>query len=104
KLKPENKSKYIVSKSEDPRSQILFQESDHGVYYLEMDKEEIQPVIQEPHQLDNKVWSLEFDGSYCSFRSGACVVLISPEGKVHVHSFKLMFENTNNTAEYEAMS
>ncbi|KAH9293046.1 hypothetical protein KI387_041753 [Taxus chinensis] len=103
KLEPEKKSKYTVSKSEDPRSQILFQESDHGVYYLEMDKEDVQPVIQEPHQLDNKIWTLEFDGSCCSFGSGASVVLISPEGKVHAHSFKLMFENTNNTAEYEAL-
>ncbi|KAH9310558.1 hypothetical protein KI387_025593, partial [Taxus chinensis] len=81
KLEPEKKSKYTVSKSEDPRSQILFQESDNGVYYLEMDKEEIQPVIRESHQIDNKIWTLEFDGSCYSFGSGTGIVLISPEGK-----------------------
>ncbi|KAH9322862.1 hypothetical protein KI387_017501, partial [Taxus chinensis] len=35
--------------------------------------------------------------------SGAGVLLVSPEGCLHPFSFKLQFENTNNTAEYEAL-
>ncbi|KAH9328747.1 hypothetical protein KI387_000855, partial [Taxus chinensis] len=35
--------------------------------------------------------------------SGAGVLLISPEGCLYPFSFKLQFENTNNTAEYEAL-
>lgn len=31
------------------------------------------------------------------------MVLISPEEKIHPFSFKIQFENTNNTAEYEAL-
>ncbi|KAH9303078.1 hypothetical protein KI387_014661, partial [Taxus chinensis] len=44
-----------------------------------------------------------FDGSCSSASSGAGVVFISPEGKLHPSSFKLQFENTNNTIEYEAL-
>ncbi|KAH9305668.1 hypothetical protein KI387_010072, partial [Taxus chinensis] len=51
----------------------------------------------------NGVWTLEFDGSCSSTGSGAGVVLIAPRGKVHPFSFKFQFENTNNTAEYEAL-
>ncbi|KAH9292073.1 hypothetical protein KI387_042740, partial [Taxus chinensis] len=30
-------------------------------------------------------------------------LVVSPEGVLHPFSFKLQFENTNNTAEYEAL-
>ncbi|KAH9320393.1 hypothetical protein KI387_044493, partial [Taxus chinensis] len=55
--------------------------------------------IHEP----NVNWTLEFDGSCSSTGSGAGVVLTSLEGNIHPFSFKLYFENMNNTAEYEAL-
>ncbi|KAH9288795.1 hypothetical protein KI387_032912, partial [Taxus chinensis] len=51
----------------------------------------------------NGVWTLEFYGSHSSASFGAGVVLIAPRGKVHPLSFKLQFENTKNTTEYEAL-
>lgn len=51
----------------------------------------------------NELWSMEFDGSFSSSRSGVGVVLIRPHGKVIPYSFKLEFQNMNNTAEYEAL-
>ncbi|KAH9315761.1 hypothetical protein KI387_024388, partial [Taxus chinensis] len=105
KLEPEKKSRYTVTKSEDPRSQILFQESDRGVYFLETGKDIPEPELQpnpEPAKEEEKVWTLEFKGT-CSFGSGAGALLISPDHEIFPYSHKLMFENTNHTAEYEAL-
>ncbi|XP_057823611.2 uncharacterized protein LOC131035876 [Cryptomeria japonica] len=49
------------------------------------------------------VWTLEFDDSYSSTESGAGIVLISPKGNLFLFSFKLQFNNTNNTTEYESL-
>ncbi|XP_059067103.1 uncharacterized protein LOC131858119 [Cryptomeria japonica] len=46
---------------------------------------------------------MEFDASHSSSSLGARVVLIPLEGKVIRYAFKLEFQNTNNTAEYEAL-
>ncbi|KAH9316814.1 hypothetical protein KI387_044552, partial [Taxus chinensis] len=56
-------------------------------------------VIHDP----NGIWTFEFDGRYSSDSFGSGVVLISPEEKIHPFSFKIYFENTNNTDEYEAL-
>ena len=45
---------------------------------------------------------LEFNGSCCLSGSRASVVFVSPTGQTFPYSFKLDFENTNNTIEYEA--
>ena len=48
-------------------------------------------------------WMLEFDESCCSSGSGAGVVLISPTSQTFPSSYKLVFENINNTTKYEAL-
>ncbi|KAH9332077.1 hypothetical protein KI387_004185, partial [Taxus chinensis] len=79
-------------------------ESDRGVYFLEMDKDVPEPELQpEPTQEEKKVWTLEFKGSCCSFGLGAGVLLISSDHEIFRYSHKLMFENTNHTAESEAL-
>ncbi|XP_059072874.1 uncharacterized protein LOC131873707 [Cryptomeria japonica] len=51
----------------------------------------------------NELCSMEFDWSCSSSGLGVGVVLIPPHGKVIPYSFKLEFQNTNNTVEYEAL-
>lgn len=51
----------------------------------------------------NFLWTLEFDGSCSSTGSGANIVLVSHDGQFFPSSFKLQFDNTNNTIEYESL-
>lgn len=50
----------------------------------------------------NNVWVIDFDGSFSSTILGARVFFISPKGKKIPFSFKLQFDNTNNTTKYES--
>ncbi len=100
KLEPKPKNKYIVTPSDDPKAQILFQECQFGNYViLPEEKCEVSKVID----CEDILWTLEFYGSWSHSRSGAGVILISPAGQVFPFSFKLDFHNTNNTSEYEAL-
>ncbi|KAH9327192.1 hypothetical protein KI387_007370, partial [Taxus chinensis] len=51
----------------------------------------------------DQVWTMEFDGSHSKAGSGAGVVLYSPSNVMHPFAYKLQFDNTNNTTEYEAL-
>ena len=44
-----------------------------------------------------------FDGSSSKEGAGASIVLVSPSGEVICLMYKLEFETTNNTIEYEAL-
>ncbi|XP_059075436.1 uncharacterized protein LOC131875353 [Cryptomeria japonica] len=46
---------------------------------------------------------MQFDGSSSSFGSGVGVVLISPSDEKFPKAYKLEFDTTNNTIEYEAL-
>ena len=61
--------------------------------------------VTEPLMPDitNELWSMEFDGSSSSSTSGARIVLISLKGEKFPKAYKLVFETTNNTIEYEAL-
>ncbi|XP_026398788.1 uncharacterized protein LOC113294618 [Papaver somniferum] len=54
--------------------------------------------------IEKEAWLLYFDGSATPSNNtgGASIVLVSPTGEVFSHSFKLDFQCTNNSAEYEA--
>ena len=52
---------------------------------------------------ENKIWKLFFDGASSREGSGAGIVLISPTQQVVTVSYKLQFQTSNNTAEYEAL-
>ncbi|XP_017237355.1 uncharacterized protein LOC108210538 [Daucus carota subsp. sativus] len=65
-------------------------------------QEENTPV-QEEEELRSKQWKLFVDGSSTKARSGAGVVLISPEGFQVLQAIKFSFNATNNQAEYEAL-
>lgn len=98
-LLPEAKSKYIVFPFDDFKSQILYQETDFSNYLI-MPKIEETGIMPEDA---NTPWVLKFDGSFYSSGLGIGIVLISPLGNIFPSSFKLTFENTNNTVEYEAL-
>ncbi|XP_026458865.1 uncharacterized protein LOC113359453 [Papaver somniferum] len=54
--------------------------------------------------IKEEAWLLYFDGSATPSNNtgGAGIVLVSPTGELFSHSFKLDFQCTNNSAEYEA--
>lgn len=85
--------------SKDPKLCILYQESDFGNYLI-MPKNDIpDPIILKGEDL----WTLEFDSTFSSTSSSDGIVLISPSREIYPFDFKLEFENTNNTVEYEAL-
>ncbi|XP_021985131.1 uncharacterized protein LOC110881062 [Helianthus annuus] len=58
---------------------------------------------EEKEKEDEPVWKLLTDGASSEEGSGAGITLISPEGVELTYAIRLDFENTNNTAEYEAL-
>jgi hypothetical protein len=49
------------------------------------------------------IWTSYFDGSKSQEGLGAGCILIDRKGKPHFLSYRLEFECTNNTTEYEAL-
>ncbi|XP_026450519.1 uncharacterized protein LOC113350590 [Papaver somniferum] len=66
--------------------------------------EDIPGEFPEIYVVEGEAWLLYFDDSATPSNNtgGAGVVLVSPTGEVFSHSFKLYFQCTNNSAEYEA--
>ncbi|XP_022000046.1 uncharacterized protein LOC110897588 [Helianthus annuus] len=58
---------------------------------------------EEKEKEDEAVWRLLTDGASSEEGSGAWITSISPEGVKLTYAIRLDFENTNNTAEYEAL-
>ena len=57
---------------------------------------------QEDQPVDG-LWKIGIDGSATKKRSGAGIVLITPEGQEMKHAVRMDFKTTNNEAEYEAV-
>lgn len=53
-------------------------------------------------EVDINFWNIYFDGSKYKERAGAHCVLIDPQQKCTLAAYRLEFECTNNTTEYEA--
>ncbi|XP_059068184.1 uncharacterized protein LOC131858754 [Cryptomeria japonica] len=100
-LHPETKAKYIVFSSNDVKAQILYQDCGFGNYMISTDPQDESMLTDS--SMSDALWSIEFDGSCSSSELGVRVVLIPPHGKVIPYSFKLEFQNMNNTAQYEAL-
>ncbi|CAL2240320.1 unnamed protein product [Prunus armeniaca] len=54
-------------------------------------------------RMEKNYWTMYFDGSSTETRSGAGVVIESPQGQRWQFAFQLDFKCTNNQAEYEAL-
>jgi ribonuclease HI len=48
-------------------------------------------------------WKLYFDGSLKLGGAGACILFISLEGKQLKYILQILWQSTNNKAEYEAL-
>ena len=54
-------------------------------------------------QLEHRLWKVHVDGASSAKGAGAGIVIITLEGILLEHSFKLGFNASNNEAEYEAL-
>lgn len=88
-------------KSDDPKGQILYQEMEYGNYMMFDNFNALEEELEPPY--NQRIWTLDFDGSCATVGSGVCGVLISPEGDLTQLAYKLQFNNTNNNIEYEAL-
>ncbi|KAG7559356.1 Integrase catalytic core [Arabidopsis thaliana x Arabidopsis arenosa] len=61
------------------------------------------PVLGTPEQPENKTWKLYVDGSSSKQGSGVGVKLEYPTSEILEQSFRLLFNASNNEAEYEAL-
>nr|GEV30414.1 hypothetical protein [Tanacetum cinerariifolium] len=52
---------------------------------------------------ETNIWKLYTDGASNDHGSGACLILIDPEGAEYSNALRLNFTNSNNDAEYEAL-
>ena len=60
-------------------------------------------VVTLDQELELSPWKLYSDGAKNDRRSGAGVVLITPEGRSVYYALRLEFVATNNDSEYEAL-
>jgi hypothetical protein len=72
-----------------------------GAYVIIDDQEE--PIILSSSSINDRLWTMQFDGSRSRFRSGVGVVLTTSLGIVFSFTFRLEFDCTNNMVEYEAL-
>lgn len=68
-----------------------------------MSKEREGEVHNDESLKRNKIWKLFFHGESSKEGARSRVVLISPIDQTIPISYKLQFETTNNTAEYESL-
>jgi ribonuclease HI len=69
---------------------------------LNFDLPDEDVIVVESESEESDQWTLYFDGAVNVSGNGAGAVVISPENKQYPVSTRLLFECTNNTAEYEA--
>ena len=64
-------------------------------------KETSEQEALERKKKEKGLWKMYFDGSVAKIGAGAGVYIISPIRDTKAYSYKLVFECTNNVAEYE---
>ena len=62
-----------------------------------------KPIVQAMGEKGSQVWEMFFDGACSRETARAGMVLISPQQESIQLSFKLVFQVTNNIAEYEVL-
>ena len=53
--------------------------------------------------VENRSWRVFVDGASSAMEAGAGIVILTPEGIMLEHSFRLGFKASSNEAEYEAL-
>ncbi|GKC79307.1 reverse transcriptase domain-containing protein [Tanacetum coccineum] len=72
-------------------------------FIVERPKEDSPNTLMEKEEELPKPWILFTDGSSCTDRSGAGLILTNPEGMEFTYALRFRFDATNNEAEYEAL-
>jgi ribonuclease HI len=78
---------------------VSFQDTGMGTYTVLSKEYSHVP----PSELEEMVWSMDFDGAKSKNGSGAGVLLCDSKENAIPFSFRLEFPNTNNMTEYEAL-
>ena len=89
-----------------PRTAIKAQALADFIIECNFPEEEPVPMSIDPERntdQDIGVWALKVDGSSTNERSGAGIILKSPEGFTIQTTISFSFSATNNQAEYEAL-
>jgi len=101
---------YIISDERNPTNHPIYVvDTDFGACILQIEESQKavmqlrKPTNQAEEEQGSQVWEMFFDGACSKETTGARVVLISPDQKSSQLSFKLVFQVTNNIAEYEAL-
>ncbi|GKF08494.1 reverse transcriptase domain-containing protein [Tanacetum coccineum] len=68
-----------------------------------VEKPEEVPPVASVKEVPQEPWTLFTDGSSCIYRSGAGLILTSPEGTEFTYALRFQFTASNNEAEYEAL-
>lgn len=109
RIEREPRSSYIIEDVETPEP-ICFIQSDVDNFKVQLTEvqltkpkiEDLSPIESCTKETNDQVWRMYFDGLYSKEGSGAGILFISPR-ETFKYSFKLIFECTNNIAEYEAL-
>ena len=111
----ETQMAYIINDHSNPSNHFIYAEEmelGSSVLHFSADNVDSQSkikIIQEKPEVDtvneveSMIWKLFFDGASSREGSGDGIVLISPTQQVVMLSYKLQFQTTNNTVEYEAL-
>jgi hypothetical protein len=78
---------------------VSFQDTGMGTYTVLSKEDSHVP----PSELEEMVWSMDFDGAKSKHGSRVGFLLCDPKGKEIPFSLQLEFPNTNNMVEYEAL-
>ncbi|WJX23763.1 hypothetical protein P8452_12952 [Trifolium repens] len=84
----------------DDYQSIKFDFPDEEIMYLKM-KDCDEPLPKEGPDPESR-WGLIFDGAVNAYGNGIGAVIITPKGTLIPFSARLLFDCTNNIAEYEA--
>src|ERR1044072_5893749 len=91
---------YLAYQPLNEYQSLKFDFPDEDVMYLKM-KDCDEPLPEEGPDPESR-WGLIFDGAVNVFGNGIGAVIITPEGSHILFSTRLLFDSTNNIAEYEA--
>ncbi|GJV00866.1 reverse transcriptase domain-containing protein [Tanacetum coccineum] len=69
------------------------------------EEEQEAPEAKTPKNLGTEadIWKIYNNGASNEYGSGACLILIDPEGAEYSYALRLNFSNSSNDAEYEAL-
>jgi len=101
---------YIISDEKNPTNHPIYaMDTDFGACILQIEESHKAALqirkraVQAERDRGRQIWEMFFNGACTKETAGAGVVLVSPQQETIQLSLKLIFQVTNNIAEYEAL-